>query len=177
MFRKTRCVPAVQARSLIQNPYSLLSAAIEIDSNVLIFALLISVATGLLFGLTPALQASNPSLVTSLKDETVRLGGAHGHARLRSLLVIGQVALSLILLIAAALFVEALNKAKNIDPGFDPEHMLAASFDTSLNAYSTERARAFEKDLLKRVQAIPGTESATYIRRLPLGYTGAARAL
>ena len=149
-----------------------INAAIEIDSNVLIFALLISVATGLLFGLTPALQASNPSLVTSLKDETVRLGGAHGHARLRSLLVIGQVALSLILLIAAALFVEALNKAKNIDPGFDPEHMLAASFDLSLNAYSTERSRAFEKDLLKRVQAIPGIESASYIRRLPLGYTG-----
>jgi predicted permease len=146
--------------------------AIEIDANVLIFALLISVATGLIFGLTPALQASNPALVTALKDETVHLGGAHGHARLRSLLVIGQVALSLILLIAAALFVEALNKAKNIDPGFDPEHMLAASFDLSLNAYSTKRARAFEKDLLKRVRGIPGIESASYIRRLPLGYTG-----
>ncbi len=145
---------------------------IEIDANVLIFALLISVATGLLFGLTPALQASNPALVTALKDETVRLGAAHGHARMRGLLVIGQVALSLVLLIAAALFVEALNKAKNIDPGFDPEHMLAASFDLSLNAYSTERARAFEKDLLERVRTIPGVESASYIRRLPLGYAG-----
>ncbi len=147
-------------------------AEIKIDVNVLLFALLISVATGLLFGLAPALQTSNPALVTALKDETVRLGGAHGHARLRSLLVVGQVALSLILLIAAALFVEALNKAKNIDPGFDPEHMLAASFDLSLNSYSTERARAFEKDLFRRVQAIPGVESASYIRRLPLGFTG-----
>ncbi len=147
-------------------------ATVEIDANVLIFALLLSVATGLLFGLTPALQASNPALVGALKDETVRFGGAQGHARVRSLLVIGQVALSLILLIAAALFVEALNKAKNINPGFDPEHMLAASFDLSLNAYSTERARAFEKDLLKRAQTIPGVESASYIRRLPLGFTG-----
>jgi predicted permease len=145
---------------------------INVDTHVLIFALLISVATGVLFGLTPALQASNPALVTALKDETARLGGAQGHARLRSLLVIGQVALSLILLIAAALFVQALNKAKNIDPGFDPEHVLAASFDLSLNAYSSERARAFEKDLLRRVRAIPGIESASYIRRLPLGYTG-----
>ncbi len=149
-----------------------IDTSIEIDANVLIFALLISVATGLLFGLTPALQASNPTLVTALKDETVRFGGAHGHARMRSGLVIGQVALSLILLIAAALFVEALNKAKNIDPGFDPEHMLAASFDLSLNAYSTQRAGAFERDLLKRVRAIPGIESASYIRRLPLGFAG-----
>ena len=149
-----------------------ISTSIEIDANVLIFALLTSVATGLLFGLTPALQASNPSLVTSLKDETVRFGGVHGHTRLRSLLVIGQVALSLILLIAAALFIEALNKAKNIDPGFDPQHMLAASFDLNLNNYSAQRAREFEKDLLKRVRALPGVESASYIRRLPLGYSG-----
>ena len=98
---------------------------LETDTSVLLFALSISVVTGVLFGLTPALQASNPSLVTTLKDETVRLGGAPGHSRTRSTLVIGQVALSLVLLIVAALFVEALNKAKNIDPGFDPQHLLA----------------------------------------------------
>ncbi len=147
-------------------------ATIEIDTSVLIFALLLSVATGVLFGLTPALQASNPALVAALKDETVRFDGAHGHARIRGLLVIAQVALSLILLIAATLFVEALNRAKNINPGFEPEHVLAASFDLSLNGYSADRARAFEKDLLKRIRELPGIESASYIRRLPLGYTG-----
>jgi predicted permease len=147
-------------------------ATLETDANVLMFALLISVVTGVIFGLTPALQASNPGLVTTLKDETVRFGGAHGHSRLRSLLVIGQVALSLVLLIAAALFLEALNKAKNIDPGFDPEHVLAAAFDLSLNGYSTERGLAYEKELLERVRAIPGIESASYIRRLPLGFSG-----
>jgi predicted permease len=135
-------------------------------------ALLISVATGLLFGLTPALQASNPGLVATLKDETVRFGGTHGHSGMRSMLVIGQVGLSLILLIAAALFVEALNKAKKIDPGFDPDHVVAASFDLRPNGYSTERGRAFEKELLERVRTIPGVESASYIRRLPLGFTG-----
>jgi predicted permease len=145
---------------------------LETDINVLIFALAISVVTGVLFGLTPALQASNPSLVTTLKDESVRLGGAPGHSRTRSALVIGQVALSLVLLIAAALFVEALIKAKTIDPGFDPEHVLAASFDLRPVNYSTERGRAFEKELLDRVRAIPGVESASYIRRLPLGFSG-----
>ena len=146
--------------------------SLETDANVLMFALMISVVTGVIFGLTPALQASNPGLVTTLKDENVRSGGVHGHSRMRSLLVIGQVALSLILLIAAALFVEALDKAKNIDPGFDPGHVLAAAFDLSLNGYSTDRGRAFEKEFLERVRAIPGIESASYIRRLPLGFTG-----
>jgi predicted permease len=144
----------------------------EVDANVLAFALLISVVTGLLFGMVPALQASNPSLVTTLKDETVRFGGVHGHSRMRSALVIGQVALSLILLIAAALFVEALNKAKRIDPGFDPSHVLAVSFDLELNGYSPERGWVFEKELLERVRAIPGVVSASYIRRLPLGFSG-----
>ncbi len=147
-------------------------ATLETDANVMIFALAISVVTGVIFGLTPALQASDPGLVTTLKDETVRFGGVHGHSRARNLLVIGQVALSLVLLIAAALFVEALNEAKNIDPGFDPEHMLAAAFDLSLTGYSAERGLAFEKELLERVRAIPGIESASYLRRLPLGFTG-----
>jgi predicted permease len=149
-----------------------LHPTLEIDASVLIFALLISIVTGLLFGLTPALQASNPNLVTTLKDETVRFGGVHGHSRMRSALVIGQVALSLVLLIAAALFVEALEKAKRIDPGFDPAHVLAVSFDLEPNGYSTVRGLAFEKELLERVGAIPGVESASYIRRLPLGFSG-----
>ncbi|MFB3825487.1 MAG: ABC transporter permease [Bryobacteraceae bacterium] len=145
---------------------------VETDASVLLFALFISIFTGLLFGLTPALQASNPNLVTTLKDDAVRLGGAPGHARTRSVLVIGQVALSLVLLIGAALFVEALNTAKRIDPGFDPNHVLAARFDLQPLNYSQERGRAFQKDLLERVRAIPGIESASYIRRLPLGFTG-----
>ena len=144
----------------------------ETDANVLLFALGISVVTGLVFGLTPALQASNPNLVATLKDETVRLGGAPGHSRVRSTLVVGQVALSLVLLIAAALFVEALDKAKDIDPGFDPGHMLTAAFDLQPSNYSTERGRAFEKELLERARSIPGVESASYVHRLPLGFTG-----
>ena len=147
-------------------------SVIETDANVLIFALLISIFTGLLFGLVPALQASNPSLVTTLKDETVRFSGAHGHSRMRSMLVIGQVALSLVLLIAAALFVEALDKAKKIDPGFDPNNVVAASFDLEPNGYAPVRGQTFQKELLERVNSIPGVESASYIRRLPLGFSG-----
>ena len=146
--------------------------AIETDARVLLFTLAISVLTGLLFGLAPALQASSPSLVNALKDETARFGGVRGHARLRSLLVIGQVALSLMLLIAATLFVQGLRKAETINPGFDANHVLAASFDLFPNGYTDERGKIFEKELLERVQAIPGVESASYIRRLPLGFTG-----
>ncbi len=146
--------------------------SIETDSRVLLFTLLISVFTGILFGLAPALQASKPSLVSALKEETARFGGSHGHSRLRSLLVIAQVSLSMILLIAAALFVKGLKTAQTIDPGFDPHHVLAASFDLLPNGCTVDRGRIFERELLNRVQSISGVESASYIRRLPLGFTG-----
>jgi len=145
---------------------------IEMDGRVFAFTLVVSVLTGLVFGLAPALQSSNPHLVTALKDETVRFGGAHGKSRLRSLLVIAQVALSLILLIAAALFLQSLKKAQVIDPGFDPNHVLSASFDLLANGYSRDQGKNFQKELLERVQAIPGVDSASFIRRLPLGFAG-----
>jgi macrolide transport system ATP-binding/permease protein len=145
---------------------------LQTDRHVLLFALAVSVFTGLLSGLVPALQASNPSLVPSLKDDGGRLSGAPGHARLRGALVVGQVALSLVLLIAAALFVQAMDTAKRIDPGFDPDNVLTASFDLGLTTYSPERGAAFQKELLERIKAIPGVESASYVRRLPLGFTG-----
>ncbi|MDD5541912.1 MAG: ABC transporter permease [Acidobacteriia bacterium] len=145
---------------------------IETDTRVVLFTFIISVLTGLLFGLVPALQASNPRIVGVLKDETAHFGRARGHARMRNMLVVVQVALSLILLIAAALFVEGLRKAQTIDPGFDPNHVLAASFDLRPNGYNSERGKIFERNLLERVQAIPGVQSASLIRHLPLGFTG-----
>ncbi len=147
---------------------------IETDIRVLLFTAIISVLTGLIFGLVPALQASSPSLVTALKDETAHFGGVQGHTRLRSLLVITQVAFSLVLLIGAVLFIQGLRKAQSIDPGFDPNHVLAASFDLLPNGYTSERGKIFEKEMLDRVRAIPGVESASFIRHLPLGFTGSS---
>jgi macrolide transport system ATP-binding/permease protein len=142
---------------------------IETDGRVLAFTFLVSVLTGLVFGLVPALHSSNPHLVTALKDETVRM---HGRSRMRTSLVTLQVALSLVLLIAAALFLQSLKNAQTIDPGFDPNNVLVASYDLLANGYSSEQGKAFQKQLLDRVQGIPGVQSVSLIRRLPLGFTG-----
>ena len=142
---------------------------IETDGRVLLFTFLVSVLTGLIFGLVPAFHSSNPHLVTALKDETVRM---HGRSRLRTALVTTQVALSLVLLIGAALFLQSLKKAQTIDPGFDPNNVLVASYDLLANGYSSEQGKTFQKQLLERVHGIPGVQSASLIRRLPLGFTG-----
>ena len=142
---------------------------IETDGRVLLFTFLVSVLTGLIFGLMPAMHSSNLHLVTALKDETVR---THGKSRMRTSLVTAQVALSLVLLIGAALFLQSLRKAQTIDPGFDPNNVLVASYDLLASGYSTPQGKVFQKQLLERVQTLPGVQSASLIRRLPLGFTG-----
>jgi macrolide transport system ATP-binding/permease protein len=151
-----------------------ISISFAIDNRVLGFALIVSLLTGIVFGLAPALQASNPNLVTALKDDAARGGGGHSKSRLRNALVIAQVALSLVLLIGAALFLQSLKKAQTIDPGFNPENVLLASFDLFPNGYTPQTGRAFHQQLLQRVETLPGVEAATIARRLPLGFSGSS---
>ncbi len=146
--------------------------AVSVDVNLLAFAAAVSVATGLLFGLAPALQASSPALVNVLREESSAAGGGRTRARLRGLLVAGQVALSLLLLAGAALFVQALERAQVVDPGFDPSHAIRASFDLFPNGYTTEEGLAFQRRLVERLEATPDVESAAVARRVPLDIGG-----
>jgi putative ABC transport system permease protein len=145
--------------------------ATNLDWHVLGFTLAVSVVTGFVFGLAPALQASNPDLVTALKDESGRVAGG-GKGRLRSLLVVAQVALSLVLLVAAALFLQSFRNGHTIDPGFNPDNVMIASYDLFPNGYDTDRGRIFHRQLLQRVEALPGVETATIAHRVPLGFGG-----
>lgn len=137
------------------------------DWRVLTFALLLSIATGILFSLIPALQSSKPQLVPALKDESSMAG--FRRSRLRNFLVIAQISLSLVLLISAGLIVRSLQAAQKMRPGFNPENAVAISFDVSLQGYNEERGRAFQKQVLERALALPQIEHAALTDYLPLG--------
>ena len=137
------------------------------DWRVLSFALLLSIATGILFSLIPALQSSKPQLVPALKDESSMAG--FRRSRLRNFLVVAQISLSLVLLISAGVIVRSLHAAQKMRPGFNPENALAISFDVSLQGYNEERGRAFQKQVLERAQALPQIENAALTDYLPLG--------
>jgi predicted permease len=137
------------------------------DWRVLTFTLLLSIATGIIFSLIPALQSSKPQLVPALKDES-SMGGFR-RSRLRNALVVAQVSLSLILLISAGLIVRGLQSAQKMRPGFNPEKAVALSFDVSLQGYDETRGRAFQQQVLERVRALAGVESAALTDYLPLG--------
>jgi len=100
------------------------------------------------------------ALANVLKDETSGAGGGRARARLRGLLVAGQVALSLLLLVGASLVLQGLQRAQVVNPGFDPSHAIRASFDLFPNGYSTEEGLAFQRRLVERLEATPGVESA-----------------
>jgi predicted permease len=145
-----------------------------IDVGVLLFTLLVSLLTGLLFGLVPALQASRPDLVRSLKQESTTSTTGRGKGRLRNVLVVSQVSLSLVLLIAAGLFLRSIQKAQVMDPGFNAEKVLLASVDLFPNGYEPEQGRQLFEQIREEIGALPGVESVSFARRTPLGLGGSS---
>lgn len=136
----------------------------SLDGRVLGFTLGLSLVTGIVFGLAPALVASKPDFVAALKEDIPRFGLGARRLSLRNLLVVSQVALSLIVLIGAGLCLKSLNKLQAIDPGFEPAKVLTASFDLSLNGYNEARGQQFHTQLAERVAALPGVESVSFAR-------------
>ena len=132
--------------------------ALGLDAKVLGFALLVSFATSLLFGLFPAIQLSRPQLAEHLKDRTNRPGGYGRLFAPRNVLVMAQVALSLVTLVGAGLFLRSLQNAQRTDPGFDTTHLLLLSFDTGAEGYSGESGEAFQRTVVERVRTLPTVE-------------------
>jgi predicted permease len=147
---------------------------LRVDWRVLLFSLLASLATSLLFGLVPALQATKADIVPALKDTASQAG--HRRSWLRSGLVVAQVAFSLFLLIAAGLIVRALQQLQEIGPGFDTRNGLVMSFDLSLQGYDQARGEQFHRQLKERVESLPGVSSASYSDLFPLSlnYSGSS---
>ena len=130
------------------------------DLRVFAFTFGLSLLTGVLFGLVPAWQATSPKLALTLKDQAANVSASGGHVRLRKALVVSQVALSLLMLIAAALFARSLHNLKNVDLGFRRERLLSFAVDPSLGGYKAERIRRFAEEVRERVAATPRVQSA-----------------
>ena len=143
----------------------------HVDLTVIVATLLVSAFTAVVAGAIPALRASRLSPVTVLKDEALSTSGGLSKSRLTGGLVIAQIALSLLLLTCAGLFVRSLQNAQNSDVGFDPNHVLLTTYDLDPVGYTGATGREFDRQLLARVRALPGVQSATLADFAPLNFT------
>src|SRR5204863_252438 len=164
---------------LLKLPQNFVSAQdANLDLRVLLFALAISLATGWLFGLAPALQFAKPDLRSFLKEGA--RGGGEGARwnRLRSGFVIAQVALSLVLLVSAGLLIRSFDKLLRVNVGFKPEQLLSLEYRLPRNKYKEAPAQwAFHRQVMDRIQQVPGVQSVALVRGLPFSGNGATTAI
>jgi predicted permease len=149
-----------------------LSLNVPTDRTVLLATLTISVLTGVIFGILPALRASSQAPVSVLKEETGTASGGMRKARLAGGLVVAQISLSLLLLIFAGLFIRSFLSAQFINPGFNPHHILIASYDLFTDGYSKEQGVEMHRRILEKLQALPGIQSVALANRVPLAFYG-----
>jgi len=145
------------------------SIDLSLDSNVLIFTLGISLLTGLLFGVAPAFKASVPDLA-----DTLKLGGRSGSIgwgrnKLRSLLVVSEIALSLVALVGAGLFIRSMRDAQKMDPGFESKNLFMLAFDLGALHYDEGHGQQFLRAAVERANATPGVKAAAIASNFPLG--------
>jgi len=137
----------------------------RLDWRVLGFALVVSLATGLIAGIVPALQSTRPDLIAALKSGD---RSSAGRQRLRSGLLVTQIAFSMLLLMVAGLFARTLAHARSIDPGFEPRDVSIASIDLGLSNYNDDQGRRVAGEILERTRALPGVRTAALSAMLPL---------
>jgi predicted permease len=134
---------------------------IELDATVLLFAAALTIGTGLLFGLFPALHSTRPDLLSALKGQAGQPSGARGAARFRTSLAVFQIAISMALLIAAGLFVKSLSNVSRVDLGLNTENVVTFGISPELNAYSQERSQALFTRIEETFGALPGVTAVT----------------
>ncbi len=135
--------------------------AFSLDGQVLLFTALISLATGLVFGIAPALQSTRPDLVTELRNNSGKLSGSRGAARFRASLVTAQIALSMALLIAAGLFVKSLRNVSRVDLGVNIDNMISFGVSPAKSGYDSTRAQVLYGRLEQVLSGLPGVQSVT----------------
>ena len=150
-------------------PYNIVDNFFALDSQALVFTFGIAVACGLVFGLAPAWNSSNPDIVPVLKGASDIQQGKTRRVTLRNTLVVAQVALSLVVLVCGGLFIKSFRRARQIDPGFETKNVLLATLNPQLVGYDNDRARNFYEQAVSRVSNIPGISGAGVARLIPLG--------
>jgi putative ABC transport system permease protein len=141
---------------------------VSIDARVLAFTFAVAALTGILFGLIPALKASRINLTQTLKEGSRSVAGGGGH-RLRRMIVVAEISLSLVLLVGAGLMMRSFLRLMRVDPGFDPHNVLTMKIQVPRSKYKDGPAVAnFYQQVIEKVQALPGVESAGAVSHLPL---------
>jgi predicted permease len=143
-----------------------LLSSIRIDKTALAWTLFIAAAAGLLFGIAPGLHISSGNLHDALKDSATSTTGGHATTRLRSTLVVSQIALACVLLIGAGLLLRSFLRVLDVDLGFEPTHAASISLDSS-DRNAAQRASA-DREILQRIQSIPGVHTAAITDSLPM---------
>ena len=143
-----------------------------VDKTVLAFTLLLSIATGIIFGLVPAWRGSRTNLNASLKSATYSAGTRAATHCLRDALVISEVVFATVLLVCAGLLLRSMRNAEAAGPGFNTDHVALAAFDLRTSGYTSEEATVYYGRLLEKIRTLPGVESASLERFVPLWFTG-----
>jgi putative ABC transport system permease protein len=143
--------------------------ALALDWRVTGFSLAVSILTGIIFGLVPALHTSKPDLSSSLKEASGRSGTGLRHNRSRALLVVTEIALALVLLVGAALLIRTFAGLRSVDPGFDPRNILTLQTSLAGSAYrTTANVDAFTSQVVRRLETLPGVQAAAAAIALPV---------
>jgi predicted permease len=154
-----------------------ISLGMRVDHTVLLATMVISVLTGVIFGILPALRASGEAPIAVLKEDTGSASGGMRKARLASALVVAQISLSLLLLICAGLFIRSFMSAQQINPGFNAHNVLIATYDLFTGGYSEASGVEFDRQLVAKLEAQPGIQSVALSSRVPLGFGGGSTAV
>lgn len=141
----------------------------SIDARVLIFDLAISLATGILFGLLPALRMSRSAPANAMRDGSRSLAGSQSRHRLHNALVIAQTAIGLVLLVSSGLLIRSFVHTLNVPPGFDPHNVLSARFGLTFDGKNDEQNIHFYRQVLEQVRSLPGVQSASAGWPMPMG--------
>ena len=144
----------------------------QLDLRLLGFSIALSLVTGLLFGLAPALQSMRSGLAPALKEQTSGLSATGSQSRMRQGLIVAQICISLWLLIGAGLFTRSLLKLVHSDPGFRTDHLFTFTVDPSLSGYTPERRLSFFRELREKLGSLPGVDAAASGWLIPLGGWG-----
>jgi predicted permease len=146
-----------------------LSLELSPDPRVLTFALLISLVTGVVFGLAPAFQGVGRDITSRLRNDSSGSGSRRSFAG--NALIVGQLALSLVLLVSAGLFIRALDQGSRVDPGFETSGVTTAVFNSESWGYDSLKAQRFYRELSEQVAALPGVSSVSYTNVMPLAFS------
>jgi len=140
----------------------------QLDAGVFVFALILSLATGFVFGTIPALRASRASVAEALKEEARTAGRSRSRITFANALLVGQVAFSFVSLVIAALFLRSIERAYEIDPGFQTQHLAVLMTNPGQAGYDRTQTKAFYKEVRERLAGLPGVDSVSWASNLPL---------